>query len=288
MKFIKKQLSHVRYTWYDSQRSLLAFARASLQPTWVRSADAVILIANALRTHGDCSTTPWKLRCELQSYWTGWNIFARWRSTANVTLHFIHHLVYTFHSPSCLGQETAKGPFGVRIKLPPALLSRGGFRGGWGDASPPTSLQSNNFGRKISLYFEKLGSISGCIPPPHQCKANGFGRKITLNFGEDLFFFLETTWFWAEKTFEFPISAKKSLSISVKTFVFFGDHLILGGKNVRISDFGPKITLNFGEDIRIFEGLCLKSPPPKFSRSATAPVYHTRRRLHTVPLIAER
>ena len=52
-------------------------------------------------------------------------------------------------------------------------------------------------------------------------------------------------------------------------FFFFGDHLILGGKNVRISDSGPKITLNFGEDIRIFEGLCLKSPPPKFSTSAT-------------------
>ena len=40
-------------------------------------------------------------------------------------------------------------------------------------------------------------------------------------------------------------------------------------KHVRISDFGRKITLNFGEDIRIFEGLCLKSPPPKFSTSAT-------------------
>ena len=95
---------------------------------------------------------------------------------------------------------------------------------------PPHQPKSNDFGRKISLYFEKLGSISGCIPP-HQCKANGFGRKITLNFGEDLFFF------------------------------FFGDHLILGGKNVRFSDFGPNVTLNFGEDIRIFEGLCLKSPP---------------------------
>ena len=68
------------------------------------------------------------------------------------------------------------------------------------------------------------------------------------------------------------VSAEKSISISVKTFFFFffGDHPILGGKNVRISDFGPNITLNFGEDIRIFEGLCLKSPPPKFSRSATA------------------
>ena len=73
--------------------------------------------------------------------------------------------------------------------------------------------------------------------PPHQPKPNESGRKITLKFGEDLF--------------------------------FFGDHLILGVKTVWISDFGQKITLNFGEDIRIFEVLCLKSPPPKFSRSAT-------------------
>ena len=64
-----------------------------------------------------------------------------------------------------------------------------------------------------------------------------------------LFFFcLETT---AEKTFEFPISAEKSLSIAVKTFFFvlFGDH---GGKNVRISNFGRKITFNFGEDLFFF------------------------------------
>ena len=71
-------------------------------------------------------------------------------------------------------------------------------------------------------------------------------------------------------TAKLTVSAEKSLSISVKTFFFFfGDHLSLGGKNVRISDSGPKITLSLGEDIRIFEGLCLKSPPPKFSRSAT-------------------
>ena len=56
--------------------------------------------------------------------------------------------------------------------------------------------------------------------------------------------------------------AEKSVSILVKTFFFFfGDHLILGEKNVWISDFGRKITLNFGEDIRIFEVLCFKSPP---------------------------
>ena len=71
------------------------------------------------------------------------------------------------------------------------IICRGGFRGGMGGMHPPHQPKSNDFGRKISLYFEKLGSISGCIPP-HQCKANGFGRKISLNFGEDLFF-LETT-----------------------------------------------------------------------------------------------
>ena len=69
-----------------------------------------------------------------------------------------------------------------------------------GGMHPPQQPKSNDYGRKISLYFEKLGSISGCIPP-HQPKPNDFGRKITLNFGEDLFF-------------------------------FFGDHLILGEKNV--------------------------------------------------------
>ena len=48
-----------------------------------------------------------------------------------------------------------------------------------------------------------------------------FGWKITLNFGEDLFFFfLEITWFRAEKSFEFPILAQNSLSISVKTAEF--------------------------------------------------------------------
>ena len=56
-----------------------------------------------------------------------------------------------------------------------------------------------------------------------------FGQKKPSNLGEDLFLFfflfLEITCFWAEKTFEFEILARKSLPISAKTF-FFGDHLI--------------------------------------------------------------
>ena len=38
-------------------------------------------------------------------------------------------IVITFYSPSCLGQETAKGPFGFRVKLPPAHLSTTHGRG---------------------------------------------------------------------------------------------------------------------------------------------------------------
>ena len=48
-----------------------------------------------------------------------------------------------------------------------------------------------------------------------------------------------------EEPCEFPISAEKFVSISLKTS-FFGDHLFLGGKTVRISDFGRKSRLNFG------------------------------------------
>ena len=53
--------------------------------------------------------------------------------------------------------------------------------------------------------------------------------------------------------FGFPILAEKSVSISEKTFFFFfGDHLILGVKNIWISDFGRKISINFGEDLFFF------------------------------------
>ena len=118
----------------------------------------------------------------------------------------------------------------------------------------------------LSYPVADLGVRMGGMNPPHQPKPNDFGPKISLNFDEDLFFF------------------------------FFGDHLILGGKNVWISDFGRKISLNFGEDLfflffffflettwfwaeKTFEYLsfvkfCAQNfyypPPPKFSGSATA------------------
>ena len=64
-----------------------------------------------------------------------------------------------------------------------------------------------------------------------------FGRKIRLNFGEDLFiylFFLETTCFWAEKTFEFPILAEN-----------FGEDLFFFFFFWRPPVFGLKKRLNF-------------------------------------------
>ena len=56
----------------------------------------------------------------------GIHSFLAWRSAIKGTV----VIVITFYSPSCLGQETAKGPFGLRVKLPPAHLSTthgGGF-----------------------------------------------------------------------------------------------------------------------------------------------------------------
>ena len=67
--------------------------------------------------------------------------------------------------------------------------------GGW---IPPTSL-------KVTISAEKSASISNNSAPfrdasPHQPQPNDFSPKITLNFGEDPF--------------------------------FFGDHLVLGERNV--------------------------------------------------------
>ena len=74
-----------------------------------------------------------------------------------------------------------------------------------GGCIPSHQPKSNDFGRKISLNFEKLGSISGRISPP-----------TSLNL---------------------TILGEKSLSISVKTFFFF--------LFWRPPDFGQKKRLNF-------------------------------------------
>ena len=108
-----------------------------------------------------------------------------------------------------------------------------------GGCIPPHQPEPNDFGRKISLNFgEDLFFFFFWRPPDFgrkkrlnfrfrsknqsQCRWRPFffwtppvverkkrlnvrfRSKNQFNFGEDLFFFfLETTWFWAEKIFEF-------------------------------------------------------------------------------------
>ena len=120
------------------------------------------------------------------------------------------------------------------------VVTSGRFRGGdGGDASPPTSL-------KVTILAEKSASVSNNSAPFRDASP-----PTDLNVTNPA---KNQSQFWWRPFF---------------FFFFFGDHLNLGEKNVWIFDFGRKITLNFGEDIRIFEVLCFKSPPPKFSVSAT-------------------
>ena len=117
--------------------------------------------------------------------------------------------------------------------------------------------------------------------PPQTYEFAEIVRNSSLNFGEDLFFFF----FWRspeigrKKTFEFRISAETSLRILAKTF-FFGDHLILGGENLWISELSETFRLKFWanrlkliQDQWKFESrsfvhfsLFQNSPPP-FSKS---------------------
>ena len=119
--------------------------------------------------------------------------------------------------------------FCEKLKIPPPHKKRA-----------PWNVWISEFGQKIRLNFGEdlfffffgdhlfLGGKNLWI--------SDFGRKIRLNFGEDLFF----------KTFEFRISAENSDSISAKTFFFFfGDHLILSGKNLWIFELSEKFRLNF-------------------------------------------
>ena len=64
------------------------------------------------------------------------------------------------------------------------------------------------------------------------------------------------------QTFEFPNLAEKSVSILEKTFFFFMETTwFWAEKNLWISDFGRKISLNFGEDLFFFFWR-----PPDFGR----------------------
>ena len=151
--------------------------------------------------------------------------------------------------------------------------------------SPPSNVWICEIGRNSSLNFgEDLFFFFFWRSPNFRKNLwiSDFGRKITLNFGEDLFFLFGDHPI-SEKTFEFRISAEKSLWILAKTFFFFfyleitqfqkkplnfgfrpknhsefwrrpfffffffffGDHPALGGKKLWISDLSETFRLKF-------------------------------------------
>ena len=89
-------------------------------------------------------------------------------------------------------------------------------RRGGGYNHPPIRQGASPAGRGCSHDFRFCPSGLFLAPPQRYF----LGRKKLLVL--------------VEKTFEFVISARKSLRIAVKTF-FFWDHLILSGKSLRIS-----------------------------------------------------
>ena len=117
-------------------------------------------------------------------------------------------------------------------------IPSGGFRGGDGGCIPPHQPKSNDFGRKISLNFAKLGSISGRISPPTSLNLTISGEK-SLSISVKTFFFL----FWRppdfgrKKRLNFRFRAKNHSQFRCRLFFFFFYW--------RPPDFGRKKRLNF-------------------------------------------
>ena len=87
-------------------------------------------------------------------------------------------IVFTFYSPSCLGQETAKEPFGLRGKLPPALLSTthgGDFMFSFLMLKSSREALSNNF---YCLWFD---------PTENQTQVFRFRNRRSIQITTDRF-----------------------------------------------------------------------------------------------------
>ena len=87
--------------------------------------------------------------------------------------------------------------------------------GDGGDASPPTSLKVTFLAKKSALILNNSAPFRDASPPTDLNVTNPAEKSVSF-----FFFFLETTWFWAKKTFEYQISAEKSVTILVKTSEF--------------------------------------------------------------------
>ena len=137
-----------------------------------------------------------------------------------------------------------------------------------------------NFGEDLFFYFYFfgdhlfLGWKTVWIPD--------FGRKIRLNFGEDLFFFVRDDLFLSWKIVWISEFGRK-IRLNFAEDLFFGDHLILGGKNVWTFRFPRNFVSIFGQTVWnwfknneksgqsrfLFFSLFQKSPPSLFQILAT-------------------
>ena len=127
---------------------------------------------------------------------------------------------------------------------------------------PPHQPKSNDFGRKISLYFEQFGSISGCIPP-HQPQPEDSGRKTNLYIGKDLiFFFWRSPDFGRKKRLNFRLRPKNHPQFWWRPFFFFFWRPPDFGRKKRMNfRFRPKNHSQFRWRHPNFWGYVLKIPP---------------------------
>ena len=157
--------------------------------------------------------------------------------------------------------------------------------GGGGGSSPPIGLWSMH-NRMFFVLLRPIFCGKWKIAPPIRKEPPLIRlnlrnwKKNRPEFWRRPFFFLEITQFWAEKTFEFWISAEKSLWILAKTFFFF---FWRSRKKLSISDLSETFHLKFRTNrLKLIQGqwkfesrsfahfsLFQNSPPPLFQILAT-------------------
>ena len=103
-----------------------------------------------------------------------------------------------------------------------------------------------------------------------------FGPKNQTQFRRRPFFFWRPPDFGRKKLLNFEFRPKNQTQFRRRPFFFFfGDHLILGGKNLRISEHSEEFRLNFRTNrVKLIQGRLhfshsFKIAPPLFQILAT-------------------
>ena len=126
-----------------------------------------------------------------------------------------------------------------------------------GGSSPPLAREVCKIACFLCFEADFLWKIENS--PPIQ-KQPPLKRLNLLNWTKNQSQFRWRAFFWRtpdfgrKKPLNFGLRPKNHSQFQWRPFYFFGEHLILGGKNLWISDFGRKITLNFSEDLFFFFG----------------------------------